>query len=216
MAGTRDRLLAATNESFRRRGYNGTSLKHVTEAAQAPTGSLYHFFPGGKDELASEVLVTSGAAYRELFETIADAAASPGDAVTDFFDGAAAVLEETDFVDPCPIGTVAREVASTNEKLRQATEQVFASWIDAATTRLQAAGIDDDEAATLATTVVAALEGAFVLARAKRDANVLRDSGRVMRHAVEAALVSDANEIGQLPREPPRARSTRPAAGKHG
>ena len=188
MADTRDRFLTATNESFRRRGYNGTSLKHVTAAAQAPTGSLYHFFPGGKDELAAEVITTSGAAYRELFEAIADAAASPGDAVSDFFDGAALVLEETDFIDPCPIGTVAREVASTNEPLRAATERVFQSWIDAATTRLAAAGVAGEEARRLATTFVAALEGSFVLARAQRDANVLRETGKVMRRVVEDAL----------------------------
>src|SRR5436190_23029591 len=115
VADTRDRFLTATNESFRRRGYNGTSLKHVTAAAQAPTGSLYHFFPGGKDELAAEVITTSGAAYRELFEAIADEAVSPVAAITDFFDGAATTLEESGFIDPCPIGTVAREVASTNE-----------------------------------------------------------------------------------------------------
>ena len=192
VAGTRDRLLTATNESFRRRGYHGTSLKHVTAAAPAPTGSLYHFFPGGKDELAAEVVTVSGAAYRELFETIADAAASPGDAVTDFFEGAATVLEETDFIDPCPIGTVAREVASTNEPLRQATARVFASWIDAATTRLHAAGVDNQEAERLATAIVAALEGAFVLARAQRDVNVLRAIGTVMRRAVDDALAAVA------------------------
>jgi len=188
VADTRDRLLTATNESFRRRGYNGTSLKHVTTAALAPTGSLYHFFPRGKDELAAEVITTSGAAYRELFEAIADAAASPGDAVTDFFEGAALVLEETDFIDPCPIGTVAREVASTNEPLRVATERVFQSWIDAATTRLAAAGVARDEAERIATAIIAALEGSFVLARAKRDANVLRATGTVMRDVVEDAL----------------------------
>src|SRR5437899_1558177 len=184
VAGTRDRFLSATNESFRRRGYNGTSLKHVTTAAQAPTGSLYHFFPGGKDELAAEVITTSAAAYRELFEAIADAAASPGDAVTDFFDGAALVLEETDFIDPCPIGTVAREVASTNEPLRAATERVFQSWIDAAATRLAAAGVGNEEAERLATAMIAALEGSFVLARAKGDADVLRDTGRIMRRVI--------------------------------
>src|SRR5690242_2732178 len=150
VADTRNRLLTATNESFRRRGYNGTSLKHVTEAAGAPTGSLYHFFPGGKDELAAEVITTSGAAYGELFVAIAAAAESPGAAVTDFFDGAAAVLEETDFIDPCPIGTVAREVASTNEPLRVATERVFASWIDAATAHLVSAGVDGAHAEQLA------------------------------------------------------------------
>jgi AcrR family transcriptional regulator len=185
---TRNRLLTATNESFRRRGYNGTSLKHVTKAARAPTGSLYHFFPGGKDELASEVITTSGAAYRELFEAIGDAADSPGAAVTDFFDGAAAVLEETDFIDPCPIGTVAREVASTNEPLRVATEGVFSSWIESAATRMAAAGVARAESERLAITIVAALEGGFVLARAKRDANVLRAAGVVMRRVVEAAI----------------------------
>src|SRR3954471_14779355 len=163
VADTRDRFLTATNESFRRRGYNGTSLKHVTAAASAPTGSLYHFFPGGKDELAAEVITTSGAAYRELFEAIGGAAAGPEAAVTDFFDGAAAVLEETDFIDPCPIGTVAREVASTNEPLRVATERVFSSWIESAATHLAAAGVARDESERLALTIVAALEGGFVL-----------------------------------------------------
>jgi AcrR family transcriptional regulator len=190
VADTRTRLLTATNESFRRRGYNGTSLKQVTEAAGAPTGSLYHFFPGGKDELAAAAITTSGAAYRELVETVADAASSPGDMVTDSFDGAATVLEETDFIDPCPIGTVAREVASSNEPLRQATERVFASWTDSATTRLAAAGIPYDEARTLATALVAAMEGGFVLARAQRDADVLREIGRVMRRVVEDALAA--------------------------
>jgi AcrR family transcriptional regulator len=188
VADTRDRLLAATNESFRRRGYNGTSVKDVTSAAQAPTGSLYHFFPGGKDDLTAAVITTSGAAYRELFEAIADEASSPAATITDFFDAAATVLEETDFIDPCPIGTVAREVASTNEPLRLATAQVLASWIDAATSRLAQAGIAPDDARTLATAIVAALEGSFVLARARRDADVLRDTGRIMRGVVESKL----------------------------
>lgn len=188
MADTRNRLLTATNESFRRRGYHGTSMKDVTSAANAPTGSLYHFFPGGKDELAAAAITTSGTAYRALFEAVAADAASPAAAITDFFDGAAAVLEETDFIDPCPIGTVAREVASTNEPLRLATEQVFASWIDAMTGLLARAGIGADEARPLATAIVAALEGGFVLARARRDANVLRDTGRIMRGFVEDAL----------------------------
>jgi AcrR family transcriptional regulator len=129
MVGTRDRIITATGELFRRQGYNGTSLKQVTTASGAPTGSLFHFFPGGKEELADAVLRTGGAAYRELYEVIADAAPDPARAVTDFFDGAAAVLEETGYLDACPIGTVALEVASTNDRLRQATADVFASWI---------------------------------------------------------------------------------------
>lgn len=185
---TRERLLAATNELFRRQGYNGTSLKQVTEAAGAPVGSLYHFFPGGKDALAEAVVTTSGEAYRQLFELIADAAPDPVSAIGDFFDGAADVLEATDFIDPCPIGTIAREVASTNEPLRQATSLVFASWIDTAAARFVAAGLPPDDASGLAVTVVATIEGGFVLARARRDAGVMRDAGTRMRRLVALEL----------------------------
>lgn len=190
MTSTRDRLLSATNEAFRRHGYHGTSLKQVTTAAGAPTGSLYHFFPGGKHALAEAAIDTSGAAYRELFELIADAATDPAAAVVDFFDGAADVLEQSDFIDPCPIGTVAREVASTDEALRQAAERVFESWIDAAAARFEDAGLTHGDARDLAATVVAALEGSFVLARTRRDTSALRATGRHLRHLVEGALAA--------------------------
>lgn len=185
MAATRDRLLTATNELFRRRGYHGTGLKEVTTAAEATTGSLYHFFPGGKAELAAAVIIESGQAYQDLFEAIADEAGDPAAAVTAFFDGAAAVLEDTDFIDVCPIGGVAREVASTDEGLRVASGQVFDGWIGAAADRFTEGGLDADEARSLAQVVVAALEGGFVLARTQRDGDVLRDIGRQMRSLVD-------------------------------
>ena len=192
MPDTRARLLTATNESFRRRGFNGTSLKRVTAAAGAPIGSLYHFFPGGKEELAAATIESSGDAYRQLFEVMAGAAPDIAHAITDFFDGAATALEETDFIDPCPIGTVAREVASTNENLRAATQGVFASWIDAAATHLEGAGASSHNARELAMTLVAALEGGFVLARAARDAEPLRATGRALRRLVEQTLAAQA------------------------
>jgi AcrR family transcriptional regulator len=187
---TRDRFLASTNELFRRQGYNGTSIKQVTDAASATTGSLYHFFPGGKDQLAAAVIASSGAAYEELFVMIGTAAGDPASAVTQFFEGAAAVLEEGDFIDICPIGTIAREVASTNDQLRLATDQVFDSWTTAAAILFEDAGLASDASRELATTVLAALEGGFMLARAKRDAEVLRAIGRSIRRVVDLTLAS--------------------------
>ena len=100
-------------------------MKDVTAAADATIGSLYHFFPGGKERLAAVVFDDLGRAYLELFEMIAEAARTLTTPCEHFFDGAADVLEETDFIDICPIGTVAREVASTNEPLRQVSNEVF-------------------------------------------------------------------------------------------
>jgi AcrR family transcriptional regulator len=187
MHDTRERLLTATNELFRRHGYQGTSLKQVTEAAGATIGSLYHFFPGGKDDLTIAAITDSGEAYRQLFEVFAETATDAASAVVSFFDGAADVLEDTDYIDPCPIGTVAREVASTNEALRQATDRVFLRWIETAASTFESDGIPRPAAEELATTVVATLEGGFVLARARRDATLLRIAGRQVRSLVEQA-----------------------------
>jgi AcrR family transcriptional regulator len=188
VATTRDRILTATNELFRRHGFNGTSIKQITLAARVPMGSLYHFFPEGKDQVAREAIEASGPAYEQLFEIIADEAADVSAAVTNFFEGAAEVLEATDFVDICPIGTVAREVASTNDALRVATATVFASWIAAVAARLEAAGVPDPEANGLATTVVASLEGGFMLARAARNTAPLLATGTAIRLLVDTAL----------------------------
>lgn len=182
--------MAATLELFRRHGYNGTSVKQVTAAAQAPFGSLYHFFPGGKEELAEAVIATSGRAYQELFEAIYDSADSPEQAIADFFEGAAEVLEETDYVDVCPIGTVALEVASTNERLRRSTDRVFEGWVRVAADRLERAGLDRPGAEELAAALVAAVEGGFTLSRASRSPEPMRATGRAMRRLVEATLGS--------------------------
>ena len=187
---TRDRIVTATSELFRARGYHGTSLKHVTAASGAPIGSVYHFFPGGKVALAEAVITESGAAYRALFELIADAAPDPVAAVRDFFEGAAEVLVETGYLDACPIGTVALEVASSDDTLRRATAAVFASWEEAVVERLVPAGLDRSAAAELATTVVAAIEGGFMLSRAAHSPEPMRTVGRTMCRLVEAALAA--------------------------
>ncbi len=187
MVDTRDRIIVATNELFRRHGYNGTTLTQISEASAATIGSIYHFFPGGKEALAVAVIEATGAVYRELFESIVAEADDPAGAYVDFFTGAAAVLEESDFIDPCPIGTVAREVANTSEPLREASERAFNSWIDAARTHLTAAGIPGDEADDLAIVFVATVEGTFVLSRTQRTTRPLIVAGRHLAALVERA-----------------------------
>lgn len=174
---TRERIVTATSELFRRQGYNGTSLSQIVEASAATTGSLYHFFPGGKDDLTAEVLRSSGAAYGELVEAIIRAAPDPASGVVDAFEGAAQVLVESDFIDPCPIGTVAREVASTNGELRSIAAEVMSGWIRLLTSTFVDAGIATARANELAALVVASIEGGFVMARTTREVDTFRSIG---------------------------------------
>jgi AcrR family transcriptional regulator len=188
VAGTRDRITESSAELFRRQGYAGTGIKQILAAANAPFGSLYHFFPGGKQQLGAETIRTSGRLYNELFATIAAQAPDVPTAVGDFFSGAAGTLVETDYADACPIATVALEVASTNEQLREACAEVFESWITGATQYFSAAGITPETARELAFSMLCLLEGAFVFCRALRSTEPLVVAGASAVAAVESAL----------------------------
>ena len=188
MSDTKSRILEATATFFRRQGYTGTGMKQILAAANAPFGSLYHFFPGGKEQLGGEVIRRSGRMYGQLFEAIMGASPDVAAGVGDFFTGVAETLRQTDYADACPIATVALEVASTSEPLRQATAEVFESWIAAAATRFRAAGIPRGKARGLAVSTLAALEGAFVLSRAMRSTEPVEVAGRAAAAAVRAAL----------------------------
>ncbi|HEV2062852.1 MAG TPA: TetR/AcrR family transcriptional regulator [Solirubrobacteraceae bacterium] len=186
---TKDRILETTAELFRRHGYTGTGMKQIVRAANAPFGSLYHHFPGGKEALGQEVIRRSGAMYGELFAEIARRADGPLDYVRDVFEGAAQTLVESGYEDACPIATVALEVASTNEPLRVATAEVFQSWLDGWAAYLErVAGIDRERARTLAFELLGAMEGAFVLSRALRSPEPMLVAGAAAVERVREAL----------------------------
>lgn len=187
---TKDRIIDSSAELFRRQGYAGTGVKQIVAAANAPFGSLYHFFPGGKEQLGAEVIRSSGQLYTQLFATIAMQAPDVLTAVGDFFAGAAETLRETDYADACPIATVALEVASTSEPLRQATAEVFDSWIVGATEYFVFAGIPRDTSRELAFTMLSLLEGAFIFCRAMRSTEPLEVAGASAVAVVQAALLA--------------------------
>ena len=187
---TKERIIEAGAGLFRRQGYAGTGVKSIAETASAPFGSLYHFFPGGKEELADAVIRRSGEFYLRLLESIVGSSPDVATGLANLFLGAAATLRATDYADACPIATVALEVASTNEQLREATADVFESWIAALTFKLADAGIAGARARELAIEAFAALEGAFILSRATRSTEPVELAGRATVRSVEAALAS--------------------------
>ncbi|OXM65757.1 MULTISPECIES: TetR/AcrR family transcriptional regulator [Amycolatopsis] len=177
MGNTRERILAASAELFRRNGYTGTGLKQIVGEASAPFGSIYHFFPGGKEQLAEEVIRTSGMEYAKLFDLLIAPAPDLITGLEQAFAAAAVTLRETGYADACPIATVALEVASTNETLRRATADVFTAWIDTGTGVFTRFGLSADDARRLTVAVITGLEGAFVLSRSLRNVEPLAIAG---------------------------------------
>lgn len=180
MAGTRERIVTASAELFRRQGLTGTGMKEIVERAAAPYGSIYHFFPGGKDELAEQVVRSAGAGYQQLVLAVLESVADPLASLTNAFDVAAEGLVASDYADACPIATLALEVAGTHEPLRLATSEVFEAWVAAGAGWFGRWTGEEETARWLARSLVMLLEGAFLLSRAARDPEPLRDAGRAM------------------------------------
>jgi AcrR family transcriptional regulator len=189
-APTRERIVQHSAELFRRQGFVATGVKQIVAEASAPFGSIYHFFPGGKEQLGEEVIRYSGAIYGELIDAFFAPGGDPVAATREFFAAAATAVRDSDYADACPIATVALEVSSTNEPMRQACADVFDEWVDNATRRLVECRITRKRARALAFSMIAALEGAFVLARALRSTEPIEVAGASMTAEMREAVAA--------------------------
>jgi TetR/AcrR family transcriptional repressor of lmrAB and yxaGH operons len=166
---SKKRALRTASELFRRQGYNGTGLNQILEESGTPKGSLYFHFPGGKSELAVQSVTRSGQTIGHAIGQVLESTDDVAEALGRVIDFLAADLRHSDYAHGCPVGSVAVDVASTSDEIRRACQAVFDDWAATIARRLEAAGWDERRAAEDALVVVSLLEGALVVARARRD-----------------------------------------------
>ncbi len=183
---TKERLLDASAQLFRRQGYWGTGLVEVTETGQAPWGSLYHYFPGGKEQLGVEALERSGSRYQHLIASVFSRHTSVTAAVKEFFELMIDSLEKSGFADGCPIATVTVDVASRSEALRQACSTAFSAWTEQLTEYFEPTF--GAASGRLAVFALSTFEGAMVLSRAHHDITPLRVACELLVAALDAAI----------------------------
>ncbi|MFI5497881.1 TetR/AcrR family transcriptional regulator [Nocardia asteroides] len=193
---TRDRLVVAVAELLRTQGYSAITVKQITAAAAAPMGSLYHHFPHGKVQIAAEALRTSGAAYIQLLPLLMDPHDDLRTAVPAAFADAARTLEDSGWMNMCPVGTVAGEIADSEPALRAVAAEVVADWIDQGTAYFERRGLGTADARDLVVGLLCALEGAFVLGRTLRSAEPLHAAGRAVGARIDALLARAPSQAG--------------------
>jgi AcrR family transcriptional regulator len=178
---TDQRITVAMTELLRRQGYAASGVQQLAEASGAPVGSIYHHFKGGKRAVAGRALEESGAAYLELLVVLLGSHDDPVAGIEGVFAEAADTIESTGWANLCPVGTVLGEVSDVEPELREIGGRVIGSWIDAGTDLYrQRCGLSEPDARAFTYAIVAALEGAFILARAQRSREPLLAAGRVL------------------------------------
>jgi AcrR family transcriptional regulator len=166
MAGKRSdakqKMMVAARQLIRERGYHATALSDVLERSEAPRGSVYFHFPGGKAELA---VAAAEHHAREQIEHIAEAArvaTSAGDVVRSYLTQARDRMIASNYGEGCSIAPIVIE-----GELGDLGGRLFASIIGAMAERFEALGVKDAQG--LAEAVIAGTQGALVTGRALRS-----------------------------------------------
>ena len=186
--GPRRRMIASTALLMRELGARATSIDAVLAHSGAPRGSVYHHFPGGREQLLREATEYAGEyVARRLEQT------PPGDplaALDSLLDEYRATLVATDFRAGCPVVAVAVESTEDGPDLRDDVVGAFDRWRQTIAQALGAAGIEAARADELAMLVIASFEGAVILSRAYRDLAPMDNLRRELHRLVDAELAA--------------------------
>jgi AcrR family transcriptional regulator len=170
---TRANMLISAAEVLRERGAAGVTIDEVLARSGAPRGSVYHHFPEGRNQILTEALQYAG---EEITGVIDEAAANGGMfLVRKFVTFWEELLEESDFAAGCPVVAAAIGSADDEPQLTTVAGGIFRHWRDALTRAFVADGFEEADAASLAITCIAALEGAVVLCRSTRTVGPLNE-----------------------------------------
>ncbi|MEV6061756.1 TetR/AcrR family transcriptional regulator [Nocardia asteroides] len=182
----RDGLVQSAIDLVRRNGVTGTGVAQLLDHSGLSRRTIYLNFPGGKSELITEATRVAGRAMTTLIETFSQGA-KPEATICSFTDAWKQVVESSDFLDGCPIVAAALG-RSEAPAAADAAGEAFDEWERALEARLRAENIAPETARSLATTVIATIEGAVVMSLAKHSTEPLDRVGRHLTELVRAHI----------------------------
>jgi AcrR family transcriptional regulator len=165
---SKDRMITAARRLFREHGYLGTALSDVVTASAAPRGSIYFHFPGGKEELAGEVILLHAADHITNINRAAAATATAGQLIEAFMGRERDELISSDYRQGCAMAPIAIEATPASTQLSDANRRAFQDLITTLAARLTEKNVPASRATQLATNVWSSVEGALILSRVLR------------------------------------------------
>lgn len=176
----KDNLVRTAMRLFRRQGYASTGLQQIVAESGAPKGSLYHYFPSGKEALGEAVIGMAGKLIGETLSGLAARHREPKKFLQAYCKVMAGWMEESGFRSGCPIATTLLENAPQSPTITAAGRRALGGWIDIVAGVLSNRGRERREARTQAQLIIAAMEGALILSRIRRSARPILDVAKLL------------------------------------
>lgn len=151
-------------EVFRELGYEGASLSKITARTGISKGSLYYFFPGGKEEMAAETLSHIETWFAgNVFEPLERD--EPHMAIDKMWQEVDTYFRSGQRI--CLVGAFSLD--ETRDRFAAAIHHYFKRWIDALRGALVRAGVPEETATEIAEETIGGIQGGLILARALND-----------------------------------------------
>lgn len=178
---TRADALPALAEVFREYGFEGTSLSLISKATGLGKGSLYNFFPGGKEEMMIAVLADIDGWFKATIFSPLKQSSLPEKAISAMMREVESYFQSGRKV--CLVGALG--LGTSRDPFAEDIRAYFVNWITALSACLASGSIPQSEARKLAEETVAGIQGAIILSRALDDENSF---SRILRHHEDCLL----------------------------
>lgn len=193
MSGSREQILLAACDLLENQGFHATGLNEIIKVSGAPKGSLYYYFPEGKEEIVAELVRMAGQSTAERIRSHLSSSEDPAKAVRAFMETIAYHVEASGFRSGGPLTTVASETATTHDRINLACQEAYNELRAAFHEKLCASGISDPRANALVWTITAAIEGAIILSRTYHSGEPLRQAAAQLEILLNADLRTGGN-----------------------
>ena len=179
---SKDEVLDRLLDTFRERGYEGASLAELSAATGLMKSSLYHYFPGGKEDMAEQVLahmdrLLETSLYEPLRSTRSPAKKLSAmlDAIDAFYEGGRKA---------CLLERLCASVDSA--RFRRPLQRAFTVWMDAVESICIEAGLSKAVARVRAEDLVVRVEGALIVCAGTDDYSVFARTIKSLKASVLA------------------------------
>ncbi len=171
----KENLVQTAMRLFRRQGYASTGLQQILAESGAPRGSLYHYFPQGKEALGEAAVHTASALIGDMLRELAARHRAPRAFLRAYCKVMAGWMEDSGFGSGCPIATTLLETTPQSPSITAAGVRAIDGWIEIIAGVLADDGVERGEARTRAQLIIAAMEGALIVARVRRSTRPILD-----------------------------------------
>jgi TetR/AcrR family transcriptional regulator, lmrAB and yxaGH operons repressor len=174
MTTARDQIIETTCDLLEKQGYHATGLNQIVKESGAPKGSLYYYFPDGKEEITEAAIARAGTVTAERIRMNLAKHDDPAEAVRTFIHAIASAVEMSGYRTGGPLQSVAMETAVSSERLNHACRDAYSELQRAFSEKLTTGGHTVERATELATFITSAIEGATILSRTYHTGDPLR------------------------------------------